>query len=248
MSGPTTSDVDSAQAENGESASASSGLGPTVGWEQGASRAIDVPGAPGFVFASMLSRFVGYVIDGLIVAILTVIPLVILETLMPGVSDLKLLITAVVSMALGFAYYVLSWTSARRATIGQRLVKIQVGNAFNGRTLTHEQAASRWLALGFPAQAFGFIPAVAGLASSALLLWYIILLIATATNTMRQGPHDRFARSAVVQRTGESVSGLVLGCVLVVVILGAVVIASIVALILLGSQVQDILSTVGQEV
>ena len=46
----------------------------------------------------------------------------------------------VIAMLFELAYFVLSWSGGRRATIGQRLFKIQVGNAFDGAPLTFEQA------------------------------------------------------------------------------------------------------------
>lgn len=221
---------------------------PTVAWEQGAGRSLEVPGAPGFVFASMLARFVAYVIDGLIVVLLYLIPLVALEAVMSGESNLKLFLTAIVSTVVSFAYYIGSWRSGRRATLGQRLVKIQVGNAFDGRTLTFEQATSRWFALAFPFQAIAVIPALAQPVSGLLLLWAVVLLFATAVSATRQGPHDRFARSAVVQRAGAGSSGLVLGCLLVIVIIAALAAASIAALYLLGDQMEEILRQIGESV
>ncbi len=221
---------------------------PTVNWEQGAARSIEVPGAPGFVFAPILTRIAAYLIDGVGVVLVSLVPLIVLETALPGESDLKLIATAIAVVAVTWAYFVLSWRSSARATPGQRILKIQVGNAFDGRTLTLEQATSRWFALAFPFNALTVIPVLANAASGLLILWDLVLLIGTAMSATRQGPHDRFARSAVVQRAGEGMSGVAIGCILVVGLLVLLGLATIVLLIFLGAQLEELLREVGDSI
>ncbi|OGO57736.1 MAG: hypothetical protein A2V85_18445 [Chloroflexi bacterium RBG_16_72_14] len=144
-----------------------------------------------------------------------------------------------------FLYFVGLWTSSSRATLGMRLMKLQIGNAFDGRTLTMTQAVTRWLALGLPFQATGFVPqlaAIAGLAG----LWTLVLLISTAVSPTRQGVHDRIANSAIVQPIAASTPAV--ACLVLVLLLVLVPLIAIVALILLGSQVSAILSAVGESV
>ena len=46
-------------------------------------------------------------------------------------------------VVVGFAYFVFFWSGGRRATPGQQLFKLQVGNAFDGMALTSTQAVKR---------------------------------------------------------------------------------------------------------
>jgi uncharacterized RDD family membrane protein YckC len=155
-------------------------------------------------------------------------------------SSAASLIMAVIYFGVEFLYFVGLWTSGGRATLGMRLMKLQIGNAFDGRTLTMSQAVRRWLALSLLP---GAASALGGLAS----LWALVLLISTAISPTRQGLHDRFANSAIVQPIGASTPAL--ACLLLLVLLLVVVpLIAIVALILLGGQVSTILSTVGTSV
>src|SRR4029078_10799022 len=75
----------------------------------------------------------------------------------------------------------------------------QVGNAFDGRPLTMDQAIRRWLGLGDVITLLGVLPAAAGLGRLLLFVWAIVLLITTATSPTKQGLHDKLANSAVVR-------------------------------------------------
>jgi hypothetical protein len=131
--------------------------------------------------------------------------------------------------------------------LGQRLFRIQVGNAFDGRPLTLSQAVRRWLGIGDWLNLLGVTVTVGLLSSGLLLIWTIVLLITTATSPTKQGLHDKFANSAVV-RPADAGTGLAYACLAIVVILVVVSIVSIVALIALGSQVSTILSQVGESI
>jgi hypothetical protein len=85
------------------------------------------------------------------------------------------------------------------------------------------------------------------LSGGVLFVWMIVLLITTATSPTKQGLHDRFANSAVVRPTNAGNTAVV-ACLVIVLILVALTVLSIVALIFLGSQVSDILSSVGGSV
>lgn len=211
--------------------------------------------APGLVFADTASRFVAYVVDLLLVAIVTGI---IAEPLgwnvAPPVGEVADLDQAwvtteytVLATVLSALYFVLSWSGGRRATLGQRLFKIQVGNAFDGRPLTLEQAVRRWLGFGDFINVFGFTPTLGLLTTGLLFFWTIVLLITTATSPTKQGLHDRIANTAVV-RPAAAGSGLAMACLVIVVALLVLSVVAIVALIFLGNQVSSILSQVGESV
>ena len=109
--------------------------------------------------------------------------------------------STILTVVLGGFYFVLSWSGGRRATIGQRLFKIQVGNAFDGAPLTFEQAIRRWLGLGEFLGLFVFAPGLAALAGTLQIIWSLVLLVTTATSPTKQGLHDRFANTALVRPT-----------------------------------------------
>ena len=166
---------------------------------------------------------------------------------MDGSSAMVSPVYSIVTVLLGAAYFILSWSGGRRATLGQRVLHIQVGNAADGRSLTTEQAVRRWLGLGAFLSVFNVVPALAGVASLVELLWVIVLLITTATSPTKQGFHDRFANSAVVRPIGAS-NTLATACLVIAVIVVVLFVVSIIALLAIGGQVSTILSQVGESV
>lgn len=186
--------------------------------------------APGLVFADTTSRLAGYVVDLLIVGLigslvataLDLRPLALTsDMLAPGLAGFEY---SVLSVTVGLVYFVGSWSGGRRATVGQRLFAMQVGNAFDGRPLTLEQAIRRWLGYGQFLALFSFEVTMGGIAGLLQLVWIGALLATTATSSTRQGLHDRLANTAVVRPTGAS-RGLAVGC------LAALIVAGIVAML-----------------
>ncbi len=210
--------------------------------------------APGLAVADTTSRVVAYIVDLIILGFVNAILGSILNPAPAVVTDLNDLmvsidpVTSVITVLIDAAYFVVSWTGGRRATIGQRLFSMQVGNAFDGRALTLEQAIRRWLGLGSWIALSSIIPGALLLSVLIGLLWNIVLLITTATSPTKQGLHDRFANTALVRPAGQGTSGLATACLVIVVILVLLVVISVIALIALGSQVSDILSRVGESI
>jgi uncharacterized RDD family membrane protein YckC len=176
-----------------------------------------VPGAAGFVYADVPNRAIAYIIDAIILAIISfIVGLVVygivgqpveLNPNATGFDDLTrvnfaaALIGALVSTAISGAYFVWSWTNMR-ASPGQKLLGMQVGNAADGKTLAMNQAITRWVLLGAP---FGIASALAGIGGLGLLIglaglaWFIALLVTTAQSPTKQGLHDRYANTVVVK-------------------------------------------------
>jgi uncharacterized RDD family membrane protein YckC len=224
--------------------------GPEVAWAAPPS-AREVPGAPGLVFAGVGTRFVAFFMDSILLAI----PTLVVSTLRPVPQAATFdevfyadPVTTILLIGLGFVYFVGFWTSGGRATPGMRIMKLQVGSAFEGRTLTLTQAVTRWALLGQPLGLLALIPPIAVVASLLSLVWTIILLASTAASPTKQGIHDRVAGSAVVQPAGAGATGAALACLVIAVILLGIALVSFVALILLGSQVSSILSEVGESI
>jgi uncharacterized RDD family membrane protein YckC len=204
---------------------------------------LEVPGAPGLRFGSVWHRFIAYLLDGLIVGIGAGVLAGIAGALAGG--SLVNVITMVIFLGAEFLYFVGFWTGGSRATPGMRLMKLQIGQAFDGRTLTIQQAVIRWVALGLPFQALGYIPelaAISGLAG----LWSLVLLISTAISPTRQGVHDRLANSAIVQPVGASTPAA--ACLILLLIFVLLPIIAIIGLLALGTQVSEILMEVGTSV
>lgn len=104
-------------------------------------------------------------------------------------------------LAVSAAYWVFSW-SAMRASLGMRMVGLQIGDATTGNNLTTAQAVRRWIALGAPfalAQIVQPITVVYYAISIVELIWIVALLVSTVNHPLRRGIHDRYAGSLIVQ-------------------------------------------------
>ena len=80
------------------------------------------------------------------------------------------------------------------------------------------------------------------------MIWSVVLLGTTITSPTKQGLHDRFANSAVVQPVGGGGNGIVFACLLIIGLGVLLTVIAFVALIVLGGQVSTILSSVGTSV
>lgn len=206
---------------------------------------VEVPGAPGLVYADIPSRFVAWVIDVAIVGMVgaaLVIALGLGESVETTTARYMWVSgwTANIAFALlGALYFVFFWTGGRRATLGQRVFDIQVGNALDGRPLTLDQAVRRWLGYGSFLGLFAAVTSLRGIDALAQVVWILVLLASTARNPFKQGLHDRFAGSALVRPANRS-GGPALTCLVVVVLLVVLLVAAVVALVYLGSQVNTL--------
>jgi uncharacterized RDD family membrane protein YckC len=223
---------------------------PEVAWTPPAPPAA-VPGAEGLVFAGVGARLVAWFIDGIVIAIPTFLivgALIALLNLDPRFDGAVIgLLYAFLLVGIESVYFVFFWTGARRATPGMRVFGMQIGTAFDGKTLTLQQAVIRILALGYWLGIVAYVPGLSGLATL-LFLWYIVLLISTAISPTKQGIHDRLARSAIVQPADRPSNSAATACLAIVVVLFVIAIASVVGLIFLGSQISGILDEAGRSI
>jgi len=174
-----------------------------------------VPGAAGFVYADVPNRVFALILDGILLGLISIVLSIILATIglrTGGISfsggevnvtfnPVATLIYGVLGAIINGAYFIWFWTT-RRATLGMRVLGMQVGNAFDGKTLTTNQALRRAIALWGPstvAQFFNGLPAIGSLLGLLAFLWVLYLLYSTAKSPTKQGFHDTFANTVVVK-------------------------------------------------
>lgn len=215
---------------------------PPVRWDTPPDRGgIAVPGAPDLIYAGTVARLVAFIIDSFILGVVGVVGAVLIVGVL-GQGSVPTAVATTALVLLELVYFVVLWTGRRRATFGMRLLKLQIGNAMDGRTVTRERAVRRWLAYGQWLYLLAIVPALANLGNVLALVWSVVLLVSVASNAIHQGLHDTFAGTAIVQPRGSS-NGLLVGCIVIVGVLGLSMFVGIVALIFLGSQISGIQTT-----
>jgi uncharacterized RDD family membrane protein YckC len=201
----------------------------------------EVPGAPGLAFADVASRIAAFLVDVLIVGIVGVVVVLALghgERVYTERASFVWVSSWTVNVAvalLGSAYFTFFWSGGRRATIGQRMLAIQVGNAFDGRPLTFGQAGRRWLGYGIFLGLLAVVPSLRGFATLAQTIWIVVLLASIARSPMKQGLHDRFAHSALVRPANRASGGPAMACLIVLIVLGFLFVAGVALLIYAAS-------------
>lgn len=168
--------------------------------------------ASGLVYADVPNRAIAYIIDAIIIGLIVVVITVILATVGLATSTvtaaavietnyLATLILGLAGIAISGAYFIYMWTTGR-ATVGMRVLGLQIGNAGDGTTITTDQGIRRYFALAAPgvlAQILQPVPLVGWIVSLAALGWIIYLLYTTAQSPTKQGFHDVFAKTMVVK-------------------------------------------------
>jgi len=156
--------------------------------------------AASLVYADVPNRAVAYIIDAIIIAVVLVLIAIPLAVLSQG-SILYSVVFGIVGLAIGAGYFIYTWTSMR-ATVGMKVLGMQIGNAGNGATLTMDQGIRRFLAISAPsilAQAFASVSAIGTLLGLAAFAWFVFLIYTTAKSPTKQGWHDVFANTMVVK-------------------------------------------------
>jgi uncharacterized RDD family membrane protein YckC len=178
-----------------------------------------VPGPMGLIYGDVLNRSIAYIIDAIIIAIVTAIFSAIVGAIfgpaitvninnlftgggsLTDVNWLVVIIDFAVGLAVSIAYFVYLWT-AQRATLGMRVMSLQVGNETDGATLKRDQAIMRWALLFGPAalsQAFWPVPLIGMILGLASFVWFLVLLFTTWSSPTKQGIHDKTAHTMVVK-------------------------------------------------
>ena len=183
-----------------------------MGWAPSTQTGTTVSGLSGLVYADVPNRIVALIVDAIILGIGTavitslvygIVGSPVTFSLATGVvfNAVPLLIGAVISLAISAAYYIYTWTSLR-ASPGQRLLGMQVGNFPDGAPLTQNQAIRRWAVLFAPfslGQVAYVAPTIGPLVGLLIVGYAVYLLYTTAQSPTKQGFHDKTANSVVVK-------------------------------------------------
>jgi uncharacterized RDD family membrane protein YckC len=218
---------------------------PVVAWAPPAAPVARPAAGEGLVIAGVFSRVVAFVIDGLIIGCITLAIGIAVGVYREGSTQTLALGVGLVGVAIDGLYFVALWTSGWRATLGMRLIGIRVLQAADAGVLPLEAAAVRWLALTGIVQLLAILPVAGGVFGLIALVWVIVLLATTATDRLRQGLHDRWAGSVVVQPAPGGSGAAVVGCL---VLIALAIFLPFIVFLLVGDDLRDILSRVGQSI
>jgi hypothetical protein len=174
--------------------------------------------APGIAYADLTTRVIAFIIDGILLGILSAfislaLGALLLGFLLSGGIIGVIIATVLLSAAtlfLSAIYFVWGWTNpAMRASLGQKALNLQTVNAADGATLTREQALLRW---GWLYGVFVLASVVqmvltptdlsilGSLVSLATFAYFVFLIWTTSKDAKRQGFHDIKASTVVVKR------------------------------------------------
>jgi uncharacterized RDD family membrane protein YckC len=210
--------------------------GPAVAWASPVAAPTAVPAVgEGLVIAGVFSRLVAFSIDIVLLGCITILIGAAVGVYRVGSTQALSIGVGLVSVAIDGLYFVLLWRSGWRATLGMRLIGIRVLQARDGAVLPLEAATVRWLALTGIVQLILLLPGGVG----------VYLLATTGTDPLRQGLHDRWAGSVVVQPAPGGSGAAVVGCLAMV---GLALFLPFLALLLVNDNLRDILSQVGQSI
>jgi len=237
---------------------------PLVGWAVPAAPAV-VATRDGFVIGGVGARLVAFLIDLVLVGI---VPLVLQFTFtdygdtfrdlaenaggqtavtIPVTTDLILL--TLLGIGISFLYFVGLWTSGLRATIGMRIVGLQVADAASGQTLSLTAAIKRWAAMGEPLNLLTLIPGLASIVGLAEFAVYAALFLTTVTNDRKQGFHDRFAESLVIRPASKGDGSTAFGCVvLALLVIVAGIVLSVLVFNAMAPYLDEIMTEIGNSI
>lgn len=171
-----------------------------------------ISGPGGVALADAPQRIIAAFIDFIILGIIGYI----VNTIMTGIlgdnylglfgltyrtpSLISSLVTVVILLAVTGAYFIFMWTRMAGATVGMRVLKLQVRDQATGGPITQSQAITRWVFLGAPFAIEYFYGWTLGIIISlAVLIYYIYLIISIGQSPLRQGLHDKQAKTVVAK-------------------------------------------------
>lgn len=183
----------------------------TPSWTSNITASGTIPGPGGVALADTPNRIIAAVIDfvilGVIGFIVSAVSTSILGENFGGLfgnfrvpSLLSTIVTVALMLVVSGAYFIGLWTRMDGATVGMKVLKLTVRDSAGGGPISQQQAINRWLLLGAPYALAWLQWGVLGLiASIAVLVYYIYLLVTVAQSPTRQGLHDQYAKTVVAK-------------------------------------------------
>lgn len=222
-----------------------------VGWRQEPTwtppaAGVAAPTTEGLVISRVFPRLVAYAIDYSLLGAVNIAVVSAAGLFAEDADPTTALIVAIGLTTLDLLYFVLLWTSAWHATLGMRLMQLQVLGAVDAGRLSLNDALLRWLALTGAIAILALVPSIAGTVGFLSVVWLLVLLVTTAMHPLRQGLHDRWARSVIVQPAPGGSGLAFVGCLVLTVVF--VVILPLAMVALLGDQIRDLLTEIGESV
>ena len=170
-------------------------------------------GPGGVALSDAPSRFIALFIDFIIIGIIgfivnTITTSIFGDTLFGGIfggtvktqSLIGAIITVAILLAVTGVYFIYMWTRMAGQTLGMKVMKISVRDQATGGPITQGQAVTRWLFLGAPwAINFLYGWALGLIISLLILVYYIYLVYSIANDPLRQGLHDKQAKTVVAK-------------------------------------------------
>jgi uncharacterized RDD family membrane protein YckC len=174
-----------------------------------------IQGPAGLALADVPNRVIASVIDFVILGIVGFIVGAIIHPILGDrftffgsvigtvPSLFSSIVVAAIMAAVSAGYFIYTWLRMGGATVGMRLLKLNVRDAQTGGPITQQQAINRWLVFGAPyALSFLYGWGIGILISIGVLVWYVYLLITTAQSPTRQGFHDKYSGTVVAKLPG----------------------------------------------
>ena len=182
------------------------------GLTEGLTSTARTPGPAGLFYADVPSRVMALIMDIIVLSVIGFILAQLFGGLVtdPGALDsaggelaaVPFLVVALLQLGLSFAYFGYFWTAVR-ATLGMKLLGLQIGDETDGHAIGWGQALTRWLFLGVPSILTSLAAYVPDMIAVILTLlgigWLVLLLYTMAQSPTKQGLQDRYAHTIVVK-------------------------------------------------
>lgn len=188
--------------------------GGMPGWTSNLTAQGTITGPGGVALADVPNRIIAVVIDFIIIGVIGFIVgavihpilgerynfggLLVTNVVVP--SLVSSLVVAAIMAAVSAGYFIYMWLKMGGATLGMRVLKLQVRDAASGGQISQSQAITRWAFLAGPAALNWFYGwGIGFIISIIVLVYYIYLVITVAQSPTRQGLHDKQANTVVAK-------------------------------------------------